>query len=78
LGKKVYVITYEMKKVKKKEIKWINWMLQRMTSRKFGNEKGQTYGRKTMDERCKQMRRSLVSRKGKPRKGRLWMKDASK
>jgi hypothetical protein len=38
--KNVYVITYEMKNVKKKEIKWIKWMLQRMTSRKFGNEKG--------------------------------------
>jgi hypothetical protein len=40
--KNVYVITYEMKNVKKKEIKWTKWMLQRMTCRKFGNEKGQT------------------------------------
>jgi len=31
-----------------------------------------------MDERCKQMMRSLVMRKVKPRKGRQWMKDPSK
>ncbi len=40
--KNVYMVTYEMKNVKKKKTKWIKWMLQRMTSRKFGNEKGQT------------------------------------
>ncbi len=76
--KNVYMVTYEMKNVKKKKTKWIKWMLQRMTSRKFGNEKGQTQERKPMDERCKQMMRSLVVRKVKPRKGRQWMKDPSK
>lgn len=40
--KNVHVITYEMKNVKKKEIKWIKWMLQRVTSKKFSNENGQT------------------------------------